>query len=150
MGKNIASRGVSVAGIMGTTSRPEDGTDRAIFDTPFGEQVEAKLEELLERVRQLLADNRRFVFAIAHALETHKTITGDDIEAIFRGVPGPNLDGLMYHSDDFMLSYEAYHLAMLDAHKRQERVSYALPVLQGGRPQPSGVRYSPWSPPRAG
>ena len=41
----------------------------------------------------MLDDNRRFVLAIAHALETHKTITGEDIDAIFRGTAGPTLDG---------------------------------------------------------
>ena len=153
MGSTIASRGVSVAGLTSTTGRPEDGTDRSIFDTPFGKEVESKLNELLERVRLVLVDNRRFVFAIAHALETHKTITGDDIDAIFRGVPGPNLDGWTYHTDEFMLSYEAYHLAMLDAHKRQERVTYALPVLVGaGRSSNGNGGHPPmqhqWAPPR--
>lgn len=153
MGSTIASRSVSVPSVTGFSERPEDGTDRAIWDTPFGQQVEAKLQELLARVRDLLAENRRFVFAIAHALETHKTITGDDIDAIFRGVPGPNLDGWMYHTDEFLLSYEAYHLAMLDAHKRQERTTLALPVLRrpGAVPSLGGAVHASWSaPPREG
>ena len=151
MGDTIAARSVSVASVTGYSERPEDGTDRAIWDTPFGEAVEAKLQELLETVRLVLVDNRRFVFAIAHALETHKTITGDDIDAIFRGIPGPTLDGWMYHTDDFMLSYEAYHLAMLDAHKRQERVTYALPVLVGAGRNGNGGHppmQHQWAPPR--
>ena len=134
MGNTIASRGISVASLTATTSKPEDGTDRAIWTTSFGELVESKLQELLERVRQVLHDNRRFVFAVAHALETHKTITGDDIDAIYRGVPGPTLDGWMYHTDEFLMSYEAYHLSMLDAHKRQERGRHQLPQLALLRP----------------
>ncbi len=147
MGNTIASRGVSVASLSAATSRPEDGTDRAIWTTPFGELVEAKLQELLERVREMLVENRRFVFAVAHALETHKTITGDDIDAIFRGVPGPNLDGWMYHTDDFLMSYEAYHLAMLDAHKRQERVSYSVPQMSGARRMNGTSGRAGWTPP---
>ena len=151
MGNTVASRRVSVASVTGYSERPEDGTDRAIWDTPFGHAVEDKLQELLERVRLVLVDNQRFVFAIAHALETHKTITGDDIDAIFRGVPGPTLEGWMYHTDDFMFSYEAYHLAMLDAHKRQERVTYALPVLVGAGRNGNGGHppmQHQWAPPR--
>ena len=67
--------------------------------------------------------------AIAHALETHKTITGDDIDAIFRGTRGPTVDGWVYHTDDFLLSYEAYHLSAAEAHRRQAKPT-ELPVVR--------------------
>ena len=44
----------------------------------------------------MLVEDRRYVLAIAHALETHKTITGEDIDAIFEGGRGPTLDGAVY------------------------------------------------------
>jgi cell division protease FtsH len=157
MGPNVASRNVSVASLTGYTDRPEDGTDRAIFDTPFGQAAETKLKELLEQVRVLLADNLRFVFAVAHALETHKTITGEDVEAIFRGTPGPEVDGWMYHTDDFLISYEAYHLSLLDAHRRQLRTDPAVPMLVGAGRATNGngngngghpPMRAQWAPPR--
>ena len=146
MGPTVASRRVTVTGMMGSTGT-EDGTDRTIFDTAFGERVEQKLQELLEQVHHLLAETRRFVFAVAHALETHKTITGEDIEAIFRGTPGTSLDGWMYHTDDFLLSYEAYHLSLVDAHREQLRTNPAVPVLSGASPYGANARSGPWGPP---
>ena len=118
MGPNVAARQVTVTGITGSmTAIPEDGIDRSIFDTDFGHHVEAHLKELLDQASDLLQKNRWFVLAVAHALETHKTITGDDIEAIYRGTKGLDVDGWIYHTDHFLISYEAYHLALLDAHK---------------------------------
>ena len=92
----------------------------------------------------MLDDNRRFVLAIAHALETHKTITGDDIDAIFRGTTGPTLDGWVYHTDEFLLSYEAYHLSTIEAHQAQAKPSRALPVIAA---QPSGEGHATAGPP---
>ena len=90
-----------------------------------------------------MEDNRQFVLAIAHALETYKTITGDDIDAIFRGTPGPTLDGWVYHTDDFLLSYEAYHLSTIAAHKSQATPEQLLPVIAS---RPSGNGHG-WAPP---
>jgi hypothetical protein len=111
----------------------------------FGESVELKLREMLDRARKLLEDNRREVLAIAHALETHKTITGEDVEAIFKGTRGPTLDGAAYAGDGFLIEYEAYHLSALDAHRNQRKVSVALPAVSS--PVPVGASTAPWAPP---
>jgi ATP-dependent Zn protease len=142
MGPSIASHSVTKAQRGGVSSRPEDGTDRNLFETSFGHQVEARLQELMEETEEMLRENRRFVLAIAHALETHKTITGDDIDAIFRGTPGPTLDGWVYHTDDFLISYEAYHLSTIEAHQQQAKPSRALPVVAVRSPAGNG-----WAPP---
>jgi ATP-dependent Zn protease len=145
MGDSIASHGVTKALRGGVDSRPEDGTDRSLFETSFGRQVELRLQELLAETVELMEDNRQFVLAIAHALETYKTITGDDIDAIFRGTPGPTLDGWVYHTDDFLISYEAYHLSTIEAHKAQAKPEHSLPVISAG---PGGNGYgSAWAPP---
>jgi ATP-dependent Zn protease len=143
MGPTVASHAVTKAQRGGVSSRPEDGTDRNLFETSFGRQVEARLEELMAETEEMLEDNRRFVLAIAHALETHKTITGDDIDAIFRGTTGPTLDGWVYHTDEFLLSYEAYHLSTIEAHKTQAKPSRELPVISS---RPVGT--TGWAPPR--
>jgi ATP-dependent Zn protease len=142
MGPTVASHGVTKAQRGGVDSRPEDGTDRNLFETAFGQQVEARLQELLRDTEELIESNRQFVLAIAHALETYKTITGDDIDAIFRGRPGPTLDGWVYHTDDFLLSYEAYHLSTIEAHQTQAKPLRSLPVM-AARP---GVTNG-WAPP---
>ena len=79
----------------------ESGGDRALFDSRFGESVEAKLGALYEDTCELLEDNRAEVLAVAHALETAKTITGDDVAAIIEGEPGPSIDGSPYHEPFF-------------------------------------------------
>jgi ATP-dependent Zn protease len=145
MGPSIASHGVTKAQRGGVDSRPEDGTDRNLFETSFGRQVEERLQELLVETTELMEDNRQFVLAIAHALETYKTVTGDDIDAIFRGTPGPTLDGWVYHTDEFLLSYEAYHLSTIEAHKAQAKPQHVLPVI-AARPNGNGNGWAPPTP----
>ncbi|MEZ5252127.1 MAG: hypothetical protein R2713_23835 [Ilumatobacteraceae bacterium] len=40
-----------------------------------------------------MAEHRLQVLAVAHALETHLTITGDDVMAIIQATEGPFIDG---------------------------------------------------------
>jgi ATP-dependent Zn protease len=125
MGDTVASRAVTLAP---ANSQPViDGTDRQLFEGELGRQVESKLQLLLDRTTVLLEEHRWFVLAVAHALESNLTITGDDVDAIYRGVDGPSVDGWTYHTDEFLFSYEAYHLSALGAHQRQATSNHALP-----------------------
>ncbi len=158
MGESITSRTVTLAP---ANSQPVlDGSDRLLFESELGRQVEARLQELLRRTSDLLAEHQSFVFALAHALETHLTISGEDVDAIYRGVPGPGVDGWMYHTDEFRLSYEAYHLSAAEAHLRQGKPEQKLPDIRVGdsrwaapvSARPSGAPgadpgRSPWAPP---
>src|SRR6185295_13278458 len=94
----------------------EDGT-RTLFDGEFGHQVEAKLQDLYRRAWDLLEENRAEILAVAHALETHKTVTGDDIAAVIEGTVGPTVDGRTYQEPSFRQMLENYHAAALRAHK---------------------------------
>jgi ATP-dependent Zn protease len=160
MGDTIMSRTVTLAP---ANAQPVlDGSDRRFFESELGRQVEVRLQELLARVGGLLEEHQSFVFAVAHALETHLTITGEDVDAIYRGVPGPGVEGWMYHTDDFRLSYEAYHLSAAEAHLRQGKPEHKLPDIRSNAsrwaapaaahlgpsvpPPPPGR--SPWAPPR--
>jgi hypothetical protein len=93
----------------------------------LGRRIEGKLDELLHRTQQLLADNRTAVLAVAHALETNKTVTGEDIEAIIEGHRGPLIDGRMYHEPEFGELAERYHRDALTAHRAHAQVELALP-----------------------
>ena len=53
------------------------------------------------------------MLAVAHALETHKTVTGEDIDAIIEGTHGPLIDGRIYHDPTFQAQLEEYHRAAL-------------------------------------
>jgi hypothetical protein len=66
---------------------------------------------------------------VAHALESHKTLAGDDVEAILEGRPGPLVDGRPYHTPEFTQLLEAYHLEAVAAHKSHSGVKIALPAV---------------------
>src|SRR5687767_5212486 len=57
MGDTVASRLANLASLRG--AQPiEDGADRSLFDTPFGQRVEARLQALLAAVERLLIADR--------------------------------------------------------------------------------------------
>jgi ATP-dependent Zn protease len=130
MGETIGSHGVSKLAItagrgMGTA---EDGTDRNLLESELGRRVESKLAELYEVTERLLLENRAEVLAVAHALETHKTVSGDDVDAIIEGRPGSLVDGTPYHDAAFMAEVERYHEAALAAHKAHSAVDVVIPA----------------------
>jgi cell division protease FtsH len=132
MGSTVASHGVTHKVGVGGGGRPgkdEKGSD--LLQTDLGERIEDKLEDLLRRARELLEHNRLEVLAVAHALESNKTVTGEDVEAIIEGTQGPLIDGRPYHSPAFEEMAEDYHRQVMSAHKTHSPVSVALPVLSG-------------------
>ncbi len=74
-------------------------------------------------------ENRFEVLAVAHALEAHKTLTGDDVRAIIEGEDGPLVDGSIYRHGGFREAAEEYHRRAVEAHQTHNRVGIALPVL---------------------
>ncbi|MBL7498191.1 AAA family ATPase [Frankia sp. CNm7] len=109
MGETISSW-LSLADTMPINPVAVDG------DRPFGEQVETKLRELYQRTEEVLEANRHEVLALTHALETHKTIWGEDVEAIMEGRLGPTVDGRRYHEPEFREIAEEYHDNALREH----------------------------------
>jgi cell division protease FtsH len=103
MGETLISRTVTL--VPGATPI-QDGSD---LDGPFGAAVETKLRELYARTERLLAANRREVLAVTHALERYHTISGEDVEAIIEGMPGPTVDGRRYVEPEFLALAEEYH-----------------------------------------
>jgi cell division protease FtsH len=128
MGDTIASRSVTLAGLRGPVQPAETGADRSLFDTEFGKSVESKLRELYDKTIALLEEHRDDVLTVAHALETYKTITGDDVEAIIEGREGPNIDGRRYQDARFLQELEAYHAACSAAHLQHGGVEGTIPV----------------------
>ncbi len=103
-----------------------DGTDRNVLETALGKRAEARLETLAERTRALLAENRTSVLAVGHALETYRTISGQDIAAIMNREQGPVVDGRPYGQPDFIAELETYHLSAMAVQSRGR--SLPLPV----------------------
>ena len=75
----------------------------------MGNRIEMRLDKILDEATMLLHENRLMVLAIAHALETHKTISGDDVAAIFEGRQGPKVNGADYHHPSFLEVADRYH-----------------------------------------
>ena len=123
MGDTVASH--AYTGRVNT----EDEKQRALLDKKeLGLRIESKLRDLLQRTEQLLVENRREVLAVAHALETYKTLTGDDVAAIVEGTRGPLIDGRMYHEPEFVDLAERYHREAVVAHKSHDRPTLPLPT----------------------
>jgi len=130
MGSTVGSHSVTKVSAWGARGFvAEDGTDRNLFETALGKRVEEQLQAVYERTRALLKNNRQHVLNVAHALESDKTVSGDDIVAIIEGRPGPLIDGTRYHDPGFRAEIEAYHGAAAAAHKEHAKVDSPLPVL---------------------
>ncbi|WP_436521145.1 AAA family ATPase [Actinoplanes sp. HUAS TT8] len=119
--------GIGTPGGFGKGVTKGDNNDlsarRALAD-----RIEDNLSEMLERATTILKENRREVLALAHALETHKTLTGEDVIAVLEGRPGPLIDGTVYADDQFLTEVESYHRAALVAHQGHSRLAASLPT----------------------
>jgi ATP-dependent Zn protease len=99
--------------------------------SPFArlaDRIEDNLGLLLVRAEDILRDNERHVLALAHALETHKTLSGEDVAAVFDGGRGPLVDGAPYENDAFIARLREYHLAAKRAHEQHNAPDVSLPA----------------------
>jgi ATP-dependent Zn protease len=130
MGSTIASHGVTQRiGIGGGNGRGEgkgEPKGKDLLAGSLGGRIETKLHELLNRTDQLLAENRREVLAVAHALEQHKTLSGEDVIAVIECRLGPVVDGRPYASDAFVAMAEEYHRQVVTAHQLHGRLDTPL------------------------
>ncbi len=110
-----------------------DGNDRNVLETALGQRAEAHLTALADRTGALLIEHRASVLAVGHALETHRTISGQDVVAIINGEEGPVVDGRPYRDLDFLADLEAYHLRAVSAHSGDRAAPLPVPVP---RPHP--------------
>jgi cell division protease FtsH len=121
-----------------------DGNDRNVLETALGQRAESQLRALAEKTGALLTENRASVLAVGHALEFHKTISGQDVTAIINGVPGPVVDGRPYGSAEFAAELEAYHERAVSAHGGDRRLPLPVPVPRSGLlPAVSEIRADP-------
>jgi len=128
MGGTVTSQGVTLQ-MLGAHGGGKPEGEMWSPTSRIGQRIEQKLQELLERTTHLLHENRTMILAVAHALETHKTISGDDVAAIMEGRPGPLVDGRVYHAPHFADAAERYHELALEAHLSHAPVSAPLPTL---------------------
>jgi len=113
---------------------PEADLRRALAD-----RIEDNLTRLLGQVAELLRNNRDQVLCMAHALETHKTLSGDDVVAVFEHRPGPLVDGRPYADAEFIDLLEEYHQAAVSAHRSHGKVQLSLPAIMMAEPAAQGA-----------
>ncbi len=94
----------------------------------LADRIEDNLSELLVRAEEILRENERWVLAVAHALESHKTFSGEDMTAIFEGTRGPLVDGTPYADDAFIDRLREYHAAVARAHREHSQPDVPLPA----------------------
>ncbi|WIM98522.1 AAA family ATPase [Actinoplanes oblitus] len=129
MGSTVSSYAASTRLGTGTPGGPPKGERNDLSARrALADRIEDSLGEMLERAVAILKENRRQVLALAHALETHKTLTGEDVVAVLEGRPGPLVDGSVYADDQFLAEVESYHRAALAAHRGHGRLTVALPA----------------------
>jgi hypothetical protein len=102
---------------------PEAELRRALAD-----RIEDTLGTLLRRVEGLLRDDRAKVLCLAHALEAHKTLSGEDIVAVMEHTEGPLVDGRPYADPGFLGRLEEYHQAAASAHRVHGNVQLNMPA----------------------
>ena len=125
MGSTIASR---AARRNSGAWPPSPGDGGEMMGGEMGKKVEDRLSELLVRTNDLIEHSKVDVYAVAHALESHKTLTGEDVEAVIEGKYGRLIDGRVYKVAQFVDIYDDYHERIASAHVNREHVSVALPT----------------------
>ncbi len=131
----VGSPGGGRGGALKKGQDPEAQARHALAD-----RIEDKLTNLLDRTEQIIRENRDHVLALAHALETHKTLSGEDVVAVMEHTQGPLVDGRPYEDAGFIDRLSEYHLAAARAHREHSQEQLNLPV-----PAPAAAAISPWS-----
>jgi len=103
----------------------------------LADRIEDNLSTLLRRTEEILRENRGSVLALAHALETHKTLSGEDVVAVLEKQRGPLVDGTPYADDEFIRELGDYHTAAARAHRDHSHEQLTLPKW---------VPAEPWAP----
>jgi t-SNARE complex subunit (syntaxin) len=119
----VGSPGGGRGGALKKGKDPEAQARHALAD-----RIEDNLTTLLNRVEQILREDRSQVLALAHALETHKTLSGEDIVAVMEHTEGPLVDGRPYADQTFLDSIDDYHLSAARAHRDHSPEQMKLPT----------------------
>ncbi|HEU5417004.1 MAG TPA: AAA family ATPase [Streptosporangiaceae bacterium] len=141
----VGSPGGGAAGRRKKGQDPEADLRRALAD-----RIEDKLGDLLQRVETLLTENRAHVLSLAHALETFKTLSGEDVVAVIERTQGPLVDGRQYGQPGFTAELEDYHRAAMTAHREHSELRLVMPALPPAARVPEAVIATPANAPEPG
>ncbi|CAB4780271.1 unannotated protein [freshwater metagenome] len=95
----------------------------------LGDRIEDNLSGLLLKAEELLKVNRNEVLALAHALEIHKTLSGEDVAAVIDCTLGGVVDGRPYSDPALLAKIEEYHSAAVVAHREHKSPNVLIPQI---------------------
>ena len=119
MGSTVSSHASNKrfeVGAPGGKGKPGESAQKELRNA-LSDRIEDNLSTLLQRSEEILQSNRNKVLALAHALEVHRTLAGDDVAAVIDCVKGPIVDGTPYADSKVIAALEEYHAAAVLAHK---------------------------------
>src|SRR6202035_5336532 len=140
MGSTVSSYSTAKRLEVGSPGGGQGGRNKKGHDAEaearraLADRIEDNLTELLRRVEEIIRDNRTHVLALAHALETHKTLSGDDVIAVIEHGQGPLVDGRPYGEPGFVGELAEYHTAAARAHRKHSMEELNLPVAVNSQP----------------
>ena len=130
MGSTISSHVSNRRFELGAPGGGKSGKDDAVqMRMALADRIEENLGSLLIKAEEILKENRGHVLALAHALETYKTLSGEDVASVINQTEGSMIDGRPYATAELMERIEEYHRASLQAHKLHRKPEVALPVI---------------------
>jgi ATP-dependent Zn protease len=94
----------------------------------LSDRIEDNLRGLYERAEKLVKENETEILALAHALETHKTLSGEDVIAVIQGKQGAIADGRPYADKSFLKEIKKYHDSCVVAHREHRSPEITLPT----------------------
>jgi len=110
--------------------KPRDAKEgSAELRRALADRIEDNLSKLLTKAEEILVENRTKVLSLAHALEVHKTISGEDVTAVMTGVVGPLVDGRPYSNPENLEKIEKYHEAAVKAHLHHRKPEVEIPIF---------------------
>lgn len=129
MGSTVSSYASSRRMELGAPGGIKQSENKQEMRRALSDRIEDNLSVLLTKSEELLKANRNHVLAVAHALETYKTLSGNDVHAVIEGRMGDVLDGSVYHDPANLALLESYHQSALIAHREHRKPDMALPAL---------------------
>jgi len=131
MGSTVSSHASNRRFEVGTPGGKGKGAEDSAKELrrALADRIEDSLSTLLKRSEELLSENRTSVLAVAHALETYKTLSGEDVTAVIEGTEGAVVGGRPYARQENHVLLEEYHVAALNAHLAHNKPDISLPVL---------------------
>jgi ATP-dependent Zn protease len=129
MGSTVSSYASSRRMELGAPGAPRANAAKEEMRRALADRIEDNLAGLLTKSEVLLNENRNHVLAVAHALETYKTLSGNDVHAVIEGRIGDVVNGEVYLRPENIEALENYHRSALQAHREHRKPDLSLPIF---------------------